>query len=847
MEEDKNKEDSQKPREELSAEEAKKSIQEFRRLLTNYRFSHKFEDPIYASLKEDEVYKAIFEAGGFTKHEQELITRLYPSLEEMEEMRKNRSEEEREGTINWKNYENKVYVKEFLKDEAVIQEEIAQMKSQKESKKGPLLDKIPTDLPEIKKDLEEYIGENIINKVAVLIISIGVLILFRYGVSTGMVSEGLRVATGILIGGGFFGLAHYLLTQEKSYTNILVSAGTFVLYYTTLLAYEDYGWFNQTQAFVTMVLITCLCVLFAVWYNKGKLSVAALIGGYATPLLVSDGGGNYVAFFSYISALNVSMLAVAYMKRWKIIHVIATVITTCFLGGWMFLEKSTGVEVYLWFLFFTSLAYLTLTTSNLLFHDRNKKTFFKPDHSLYLLLTVLYAFSTWLSLVKLAAPTSWYAAFSIGIGMVNLAYFLVVFHRHIVNQEYINNFYLVIACAFTIPGYLLIPTVYLNTFFAVEAMVIFWLAIQLEESYLKKIAFYICLCTVASLGYTWIKTYFTPESGLEFMFNRGFWASLITCGAVMLIRLMVLDDRKTQRVAGIGRVSVIRFLGGVLLLSGYLTVFLEIVFHTEGLSGGNDLRVLLVGIFTMLYLLLFRKIIFDYELDRYIVFNASLMVLTVLSYLFFGHSSTITLRNLFLVGELPFYAYGIHYINVGLTLYLAIVLITDIRRAESYQQGSYSFVIWLLCIMGIAHATFELEHTILLVKAGIQGAKVESMLEPIRLTGWSVLWSVICLLLMFLGMKYKIKELRMISLTLFTLTIVKFFGFDIWKLDTIAQIIATILIGVVMLIVSLQYKYVKQLVNTGNLNAEADNLTDEYFSDEMLLDDEDNDEDDWEY
>ena len=47
------------------------------------------------------------------------------------------------------------------------------------------------------------------------------------------------------------------------------------------------------------------------------MAQAALVGGLAAPLLVSDGSGQYVVLFSYLALLNAGVAAVAWFKAWR--------------------------------------------------------------------------------------------------------------------------------------------------------------------------------------------------------------------------------------------------------------------------------------------------------------------------------------------------------------------------------------------------------------------------------------------------------------------------------------------------------------------------------------------------
>ena len=65
---------------------------------------------------------------------------------------------------------------------------------------------------------------------------------------------------------------------------------------------------------------------------------------------------------------------------------------------------------------------------------------------------------------------------------------------------------------------------------------------------------------------------------------------------------------------------------------------------------------------------------------------------------------------------------------------------------------------------------------------------------------------------MWLGMKYKFKPLRIISLMLFLITLLKLFIFDISNIPVAGKIAAFFCLGVLLLIVSFMYQRLKNII-----------------------------------
>jgi uncharacterized membrane protein len=65
---------------------------------------------------------------------------------------------------------------------------------------------------------------------------------------------------------------------------------------------------------------------------------------------------------------------------------------------------------------------------------------------------------------------------------------------------------------------------------------------------------------------------------------------------------------------------------------------------------------------------------------------------------------------------------------------------------------------------------------------------------------------------MWLGMKKNFRPLRIISLSLFTVTLLKLFFYDIINIPPGGKIAAFILLGVLLLVISFMYQRLKKII-----------------------------------
>ena len=80
-------------------------------------------------------------------------------------------------------------------------------------------------------------------------------------------------------------------------------------------------------------------------------------------------------------------------------------------------------------------------------------------------------------------------------------------------------------------------------------------------------------------------------------------------------------------------------------------------------------------------------------------------------------------------------------------------------------------------------------------------------------TGLPILWGLCSFAFMWLGMKHKYKPLRIISLTLFSITLAKLFLFDISNIPVGGKIAAFFCLGILLLVVSFMYQRLKKIIS----------------------------------
>jgi uncharacterized membrane protein len=213
-----------------------------------------------------------------------------------------------------------IFTPEIVKPEPQLVTEVKREATIVEKKESP-----KTFVPPSKQetDLEKFIGENLLSKIGITVLVLGISFFVKYAIDQNWINEAGRVIIGLIAGGILIGIAHRIRNSYRSFSSVLMGGGLTVFYFTIAFAFHQYHLISQTAGFMIMVIITAFAVVLSLYYDRLELAVLATIGGFITPFLVSTGQDNYTALFIYLCILNSGLMVLAWFKRWPSINIIA--------------------------------------------------------------------------------------------------------------------------------------------------------------------------------------------------------------------------------------------------------------------------------------------------------------------------------------------------------------------------------------------------------------------------------------------------------------------------------------------------------------------------------------------
>lgn len=158
---------------------------------------------------------------------------------------------------------------------------------------------------------------NLVVRVGILILFIGVAFLLKYAADYGLIPLPLRLG-GVAIGGCvLLALGWRLRWRRRLYALLLQGAGIGVLFLTAFAAVRLFGLLGPFPALALMVVLVAATVVLAVAQDAQGLAGFGIAGGYLAPLLVTTGTGSHVILFGYYALFNVGVFSIAWFKAWK--------------------------------------------------------------------------------------------------------------------------------------------------------------------------------------------------------------------------------------------------------------------------------------------------------------------------------------------------------------------------------------------------------------------------------------------------------------------------------------------------------------------------------------------------
>ncbi|MFJ1327662.1 DUF2339 domain-containing protein [Capnocytophaga canimorsus] len=696
-----------------------------------------------------------------------------------------------------------------FKDPEVFEREQRQKKHPQDTLFSP-------PLPKTQNSLERFLGENLLNKVGIFVLIIGVFIGVKYSIDNNLISPLMRVVLGYVTGTLLLVFGFKLKAKYGAFSAVLVSGALTIFYFITYIAFDFYNLFPRVLAFVMMFSFTAFAVVSALNYNRQLIALLGLVGGYAVPFLLSDGSGNIPILFTYVAIINIGIMIIFIFKKWRILQITAFSLTWL-----MYLIARGGYyqEQYLHTYYLFCLVYFLIFHIPLLIGIKKKDYVFGWTDLVLMLCNSILVFLLGYSLLSGNTPNS-----SISLGFFTLAnalfhFLLAVFLR---SKDLKNNMYylsIILALGFaTIVLPIMADGFVVTLFWATQAALLFWVARHKKVPFYEWLFYPLMLITFFSLlhdrevyNLIYFERYIEEKSSyIQPFLNVYLPTSLFV---VALLAFAWYINRKYTHERYTKPLSYV--FGGSCFLLLYLVFYQEIGYYWDFNFYNDEDKYWQYNYFKKLWLinytlffvasfilLVIRKI--RQETIGYIALSVGF--LSAFVFLTFGLYAISELRESYLFSEEIGYADAdmmhlyIRYISLAFFAYLLFAL-------RALLQSN------LLSFIRLPFFALVLHITILWVVSSelLHWTQMYQQTNNYKL-GISILWGVYAVFMVVLGLFKRRRYVRLGGIALFGVTLLKLFFYDIANLTTIAKTIVFISLGVLLLLASFLYnKYTNRI------------------------------------
>jgi hypothetical protein len=502
-------------------------------------------------------------------------------------------------------------------------------------------------------------------------------------------------------------------------------------------------------------------------------------------------------------------MVLAYFKRWPVINFIAIFFTVIIYGGWLaqrlIVEKSSFP--YENALFFATLFYVLFMAMNLVNNVRKGRRFQALDFIVVLSVNFLY-YAAGMLILSYWNNADYKGLFTASLGMINLVLAWLFFKDRKTDKNLVYLFIGLTLTFISLAAPVQLKGNYITLFWAAECVVLFWLYQRSNIQILKIASLGITALMFISLLMDWEQIYYSSHIILPVVVNRGFTTSVVVAAALSIYFLLMRKEANSYYVPGLTNRLVRNILLSGSIVIVYVVGMLEIYYQFNTRLPETNIYAIYLQLYSFAFALILLSI---FGRSR----NGAILRFAIPMVCFVFYLCNTRLNYNISLSLLSSGEHSIHFIAHWASAVLLFRLLYDVVvyfRKNSTAWASYqvSFT-WITTIEIILLLSVEMYHVIL----WINYAAKEDLLYWENLyykAGLSILWGFCSFIMMWLGMKYKFRTLRIISLSLFSISLIKLFAFDIRNIPPGGKIAAFILLGVLLLTISFMYQRLKKII-----------------------------------
>ncbi len=651
--------------------------------------------------------------------------------------------------------------------------------------------------------MEFAIASQWLLRLGIVLLVVGVGFFLKYSIERDLLGEHARVALATAAGLGLLfagtrilGGTYHILGQG------LMGGGIATLYFAAFAAANFYELISHLTAFGAMSLITALAGGIALRFDSKLVAILGVLGGFGTPVMLSTGVVNFAGLYGYMTILSLGVLWICGYKQWPLLHYLS------WLCNWTLAVaalKDFAPADDFWSTMPFFVGFFAIYSTMVFLHNLRSG---KKSNLLDVLMLFLNAgtfFAVSYRLIEDSFSREWIASITLGLTAFYTLHVYYCLARRVLDRELMISFLGLAAFFLTITFPLLLSREWITVSWALQALVLLWIARKLDSQFLRQAAYLMYLIVVCRfVGLDLPRQYRvglpTDLTLLEYggqMLERLvlFGVPIVSLGLgyrllkseVSAARLAVAPENDVPSLIGTNAAVRVSLAGALGMLFVYLHLELNRTF-------GFALEAFRLPVLTLLWLALAGILLWDFRrtASRLTMVLMSIAVTVVLFKLFAFDLHSWNVVRFRYTGPYSFFDAGVRLLDFGMVILflgLSYRLLTggDDRQRVGSLLGSASVAL-LFVYSSLECNTF-----------------LDEFIPGLRAGGITILWTVFALAMILVGIRRNAPLTRYLGLVLFGIVAWKVFFVDLASLDQIYRIVAFILMGVLVLAGSFLY------------------------------------------
>jgi len=651
--------------------------------------------------------------------------------------------------------------------------------------------------------IEFAVATNWLLRIGVVIFVVGMGFFVKYSVDHGWLGPQARVALSSLIGCALLVAGIIAMTRRARLLGQGFAGGAFaILYFTTYACHGMYHLVSVYTAFALMAGVTVVAGTVAVRFDALLVAVLGILGGYATPIVLRTGVVNFFGLYTYLLALGIGVVGVAWYKRWHLLTYPALLATYVLYFG---AQQEHYTAADFWCVFPYLPVYFALFSAALSMHGERYRARITVLEVLALVANAaIFIFGADM-LIRPVFGKEWVAAVTMGVTAFYVAHVFVLL-AHAVKERVLLTTYLgLAAAALALTPPLVLSAHWLTAAWAVEAAVLFWLAAQLSSPFLRGLALVMYAGVIGRLCFVDMSRAFAGRAWQAMQalalgpYLRALAERVLQFG-IPLVSLFVpmRAGAPATTAPGTDAPSVSQFLHNACLVVfiGLLLLYSQIELRVC-CDAFNPLLRAVVGTYGFIAVLA-ALLYYNRRGASGVVRVVTTVILVILLFKFLREDVDGWDPLLFSLRYTCSYSLATVLVRGADFLGLIGILVVAQRVANLRGPGtrpevlSYWYTIIAMALLFV-YVTFE------------TGSLLQHFVPGLKPGGISIVWTLYALVLITLGIVRRIRSLRYAGLTLCAIVPCKVFFIDLAHLSQLYRIVAFIVLGVMFVGGALAY------------------------------------------